>query len=402
MSTVSIVIPIYNSSPFLRMCIGSIVRQTHDDIDVVCVDDGSTDDSVLVLEEFAKKDSRIRIICNDNEHKGAAGARNRGLEAARGQYVIFLDSDDFFDSRMIETLVQKAEDTKAEIVVCTGQAYDNERERVVGKMPHPDLEYVPEGSYFNWKSCAEYICEIVDNYSWNKLYKRSFLTENKLDFTPIPVSEDQYISMIAPVLAKRIAVVKEAFINYRINTGNSLCDSKASFPTGAYEGTYRVLKQYKELGVWRHVKQSYLNVALRLMREYFDSMPEYSKALFLYNKYRDEIFPMLEATDLPEDYFHDNRVGDWYRMITNASFGEIMFEAARASGSIMTTASLRFRVPYERIKKNSRVVLVGKGLEGRYWYSQLLLSNHCEVVCWIDKMDEIPKGVVFDEVIEVG
>ena len=397
---VSIVIPVFNSEKYLRQCLDSVTNQTWKNLDIVCVNDGSQDDSLSILTEYAAIDNRVRVFTKENEGKGAASARNMGLANATGDYIQFLDSDDFFEPDMVEALVRKAMDTGAEVVICRGQVFDEEQQKVINILPHPDLQYAPDRAFFSWRDCPEYICEIADNYAWNKLFKRRLLIDNDLSFTPIPISDDQDISMIAPVVAERVAVIDRAFINYRTGTGTSQCDSQTRHPEAAYEGTYTVVKRFRELGVWEAVKQSYLNVAIRLMREYFDRMNEYKKIEFLYHKYRDEIFPMLEAENLPEGYFHDHRIWDWYRLIMTKELGEILFDAARADGGDMTTAPLRFQVPYKDIKKNSRIVLVGKGLVGRYWYSQLLLSKHCEVIYWTDSESNIPQNLSFDAVVK--
>lgn len=397
---VSLVIPVYNSERYLAQCLDSIMGQTWDNLDIVCVNDGSKDNSLGILERYAVLDKRIRVFSKENEGRGAASARNMGLREARGEYVQFLDSDDFFETNMVEMLTTKAMNTGAEVVICRGQSFDEELQKVVGILPHPDLQYAPSEEAFSWKDCPEYICEIADNYAWNKLFKRRLLLDNGLSFTPIPISDDQDISMLAPVLAKKVAVIDKTFINYRIGTGTSQCDSQTKHPEAAYEGTYTVVQRFRDLGVWAEVKQSYLNVAIRLMREYFDRMTEYEKLMFLYHKYRDEIFPMLDAEHLPDGYFHDQRIMDWYRMVTTMTLGEILFASARASGGTMTTAPLRFQVPYHKIRKNSKIVLVGKGLTGRYWYSQLLLSHYCEVVCWTDTLENIPENLVYDAVVE--
>lgn len=398
---VSLVIPVYNSARYLRQCLDSVTGQTYQNLEIVCINDGSVDDSLAILEEYAARDNRIRIFSKENEGKGAASARNLGLKNAAGEYIQFLDSDDFFESDMVESLVDKAVDTGSDVVICAGQAFDDEKQCVTGRLPHPDLYYAPDTEAFSWKDCPEYICEIADNYAWNKLFRRKLLIDHGLSFTPIPISDDQDISMIAPIVAKRVAVVDRALINYRVGTGTSQCDSQTRHPEAAYEGTYSVVNRFKELGIYEDVKQSYLNVAIRLMREYFDRMTELEKAEFLYNKYRSEIFPMLGASDLPQGYFHDPRVEDWYRLIITKSLGEILFESARAGGGTMTTAPLRFQVPYADIKRNSRIVLVGKNIAGRYWYSQLLLSRHCEVVYWTDTEDHIPQNLKFDAVVKV-
>lgn len=396
---VSIVIPVYNAAPYLHQCLDSVAGQTWKNLDIICVNDGSVDDSLSILNEYAAADSRIRVFTKENEGKGAASARNIGLENAVGDYIQFLDSDDFFEPDMIETLVSKAISSGAEVVICRGQTFDDELQRVIGALPHPDLQYAPDKSAFNWKEVPEYICEIADNYAWNKLFKRQLLIDNDLRFTPIPISDDQDISMIAPVVAEKVAVVDRAFINYRVGTGTSQCDSQTRHPEAAYEGCYTVVKKLKELGVWADVKQSYLNVAIRLMREYFDRMTEYDKVEFLYRKYNEEILPLLEAENLVEGFFHDKRIWDWYQLVRTTSLPEIVFKASRASGGDMTTAPLRFRVPYEDIQKNSRIVLVGKGLVGRYWYSQLLLSRYCDVIYWTDDEEHIPQNLAFDAVV---
>lgn len=396
---VSLVIPVYNSSPYLRKCLDSVIDQSYKDLEIICVNDGSTDDSLQILEEYAAKDTRIRIFTKQNEGKGAASARNLGLEQSRGTYVQFLDSDDFFVSNMVESLVEKAEKTGAEVVFCAGQVFDDERQCILGRMPHPDFCYAPKVDAFSWRDCPNYICEIADFYAWNKLFHRKLLMDYDLRFTPIPISDDQDISMIAPVLAGKVAVVDQALINYRVGTGTSQCDSRTKHPEAAYAGTYSVVARFRDMGIYEDVKQSYLNVAIRLMREYFDRMTELKKVRFLYDTYREKIFPMLGAENLPTGYFHDYRVEEWYQMIISKSLEEILFASARASGGLMTTAPLRFQVPYQDIERHSKIVLVGKGLIGRYWYSQLLLSEHCKVVFWTDSDDHIPQNLDYDAVV---
>lgn len=399
---VSLVIPVFNSAGYLRQCLDSVLSQTWKQIEVVCVNDGSTDSSLAILNEYAEKDVRVRVFSKENEGKGAASARNLGLEQAEGQFIQFVDSDDFFEPDMVESMVRKAIQTCADVVICTGQIYDHERGCTVGRLPHPDLHYAPEFEPFSWHDCSEYICEIADFYAWNKLFHRKLLTDHQLRFTPIPIADDQDISMLAPVLADRVAIVNRALINYRTGTGTSQCDSQTKHPEAAYAGTYSVVQRFRELGIYEEIKQSYLNVTIRLMREYFDRMTALEKLRHLYQTYREEIFPMLEAEDLPEGYFHDWRVESWYRMILSSTLEEILFAAVRAGGGTMTTAPLRFQVPYQNIRKNSRVVLVGKNLTGRFWYSQLLLSGYCEVVYWTDSEDNIPEDIRFDAILKTS
>ena len=164
--------------------------------------------------------------------------------------------------------------------------------------------------------------------------------------------------------------------------------------------TYSVVDRMRECGTYEAVKKSYLNNAIRVFREYFDRMAEYEVLKDLYNRYRDIEFPRLEAENLSGDFFYDPRLADWYEMIKNRTLEDILLEAARGHGDKMTTAVLRFQVPYTEIREGSKIVLVGKGRVGRYWYSQIVLSGYCDVAAWVDSKKDIPQGIEYDQVVE--
>ncbi|RGS75648.1 glycosyltransferase family 2 protein [Coprococcus sp. AF21-14LB] len=111
---VSIIIPVYNAERFLRETLDSLVEQTYKHFEVICVDDGSTDKSLEILREYNQKDSRFRFIEQNNQYAGVA--RNNGLKVACGKYIMFLDSDDLFEKKMLFTLVKIAERKKIDIL----------------------------------------------------------------------------------------------------------------------------------------------------------------------------------------------------------------------------------------------------------------------------------------------
>ena len=115
MPLVSVIIPVYNVEEYLRQCLDSVREQTLSDIEIICVNDSSTDGSLSILEEYAKKDPRIQVVTQPNG--GAGAARNKGLSMAAGKYLSFLDSDDFFEPDMLELAYKKAEEDKADFVV---------------------------------------------------------------------------------------------------------------------------------------------------------------------------------------------------------------------------------------------------------------------------------------------
>ena len=107
MKTVSVIIPVYNVEKYLPKCLESVTAQTYANLEIICVNDGSPDNSSAILEEYAKKDGRIIII--NQENTGLSGARNTGIRAASGEYIVFVDSDDWIDAETVETAVSKAE-----------------------------------------------------------------------------------------------------------------------------------------------------------------------------------------------------------------------------------------------------------------------------------------------------
>ncbi len=402
MKLVSIVVPVYNSERFIDQCIESLLTQTYRDIEIICVNDGSKDSSLAKLEALRDKDDRVTVYSKENEGRGAASARNMGLDHAVGEYIMFLDSDDFFEPDMIELLVESAEKKQSELVICTAELFDDVKKKSGGLCKRPELALAPDKDCFSYKDCPEHIFQIGDLLAWNKLFKKDLIDKEGLRFEPIPISDDQYVPTLALVTAQRISVVKRAFIHYRQNSGESQCDNQPRHPEAAYAAFISIVRRMNEMGIYETVKRSYLNMTIRQMREYFDRMTEYDKAEFLYKKYREEIFPFMGATDLERDYFYDPRIGDWYELIMNNSLAEVFFKATRASGDKMSTALLRFQFPYDRVKRGSRIVLVGKGLAGRYWYSQIILSQHCEVAAWVSSEKEIPEGIDFDDVSTAG
>lgn len=402
MSMISVVVPVYNASRFLNQCIDSILGQTFSDFELLCVDDGSKDNSLAILREYARKDERVKIFQKENDGGGAANARNLGLSHATGKYILFLDSDDFFAPNMFERMVKQAEIGNADVILCRADCYD-ERYKTVKLSYHSiNFKYLPKKDFFSFRDCPEHIFQIANNVVWNKLFLRELVVKNGLKFEPIPISDDQYLPCLALVIAERIGAIDEPLVQYRINIGTSQVDGYHKHPTSGYAASYSIVKKMRELDVYETVKQSYLNMEISLMREYFDRMTELDTLKFLYEEYRREVFPMLGAQGLPIGYFYDERLGDWYQMINNETLENILFRSAKSYGNKWLTGILRFPVPYSKIKPGSRIVLVGKNIVGRYWYAQLLLSEYCEVVAWLSSEDQISSDMVYDNVILAG
>ena len=382
---VSVIVAVYNTERFLKQCMDSIVNQTLRDIEIICVNDGSTDDSLMILNKYAESDDRVQVYTKENEGLGGASARNYGLERAQGEYISILDSDDFFELDMLEKAVKRAESTNADIVVFGGYEYDERNGNtytvasILGEKEIPDIEV------FSYHDCADDIYQLTQGMAWNKLFRKSFLKKHGLRFQKVKYTDDAYFTFAHMALANRITVLKEYLCYYRINSGNSQTDGLNHYPDSAYIPYIELKKSLIEWGIYPDVKRSFVNCATSFLRYFYDKITSYESFSYLHNKYRDEIFKELDIADTKKEYFYDKRVWLWSRQVMANSSGEILLQAARSYGSDVTTGILRFQFPYERIERESKIVLIGAGIMGRHYYSQLMLSGYCDVVCWAEQ-----------------
>ena len=152
---VSIIIPVYNVEKYLEQCLDSIINQNLKNIEIICINDGSTDNSLKILKKYAKKDNRIIILSQTN--LGAGAARNRGLAVAKGEYLSFLDADDFFYENMLSEAVHKLETSQSDIAVFEVDLYDNKIQKIIPDTWVVKKDKIPSQNPFCYKDCLDYI-----------------------------------------------------------------------------------------------------------------------------------------------------------------------------------------------------------------------------------------------------
>lgn len=390
---VSVVVAVYNAEKFLRQCMDSIVGQSLREIEIICVNDGSTDNSLSILEEYAAADTRVKVFTKENEGLGGASARNYGLERAAGEYVSILDSDDYFDLRMLEKAVKKADETDADITVFGGYEHDDRNGNTYTVASILDEKRIPDKEVFSYRDCPKDIYQLSQGMAWNKLYRRSFLKKHGLRFQRVKYTDDAYFTFAHMVLAEKITVLKEYLCYYRINSGVSQTDGLANYPDSSYVPYVALKDSLVEWGVYEEVKQSLVNCAACFMRYFYDKINRYEPFVYLHSKFRDEIFERLDIKSAEKSCFYDERVWLWKEQVIKYSPGEMLFEAARAYGGDTTSGILRFQFPYDKIPRESRIALLGAGIMGRHYYSQLMLSGYCDVVVWAEQ--ENPFGLSY-------
>jgi len=268
---VSVVIPVFNIEAHLEQCLDSVVGQTLKDIEIICVDDGSTDSSPQILERYAQRDSRVRIITQANAGPGAA--RNTGLAKATGTYLIFLDSDDWFEPDFLERMVKRAEETDADVTICRAVEFDTQTGQELSSEWMLKSQYLP-GETFSPHEIADHIFQFAYGMPWDKFYRASYIKTEQLTFPPLQNSEDLAFVFPSILSAERITVVNCVFVHHRVNRTASVSNSRAAQPEAPYQA-FQIVKSYlEEHGLMDTYERSFLNWAMEFLVWHICNIPE--------------------------------------------------------------------------------------------------------------------------------
>ncbi|MDR3056620.1 MAG: glycosyltransferase [Prevotella sp.] len=199
---VSIVIPIYNAELYLNKCLDSVINQTYQNTQIICINDGSTDNSLSIIKKYEMNDKRIAVI--DQMNAGVDVSRNSAFQHIKGKYILFVDADDWIELNACERLVEKAENSGAEIVMF----YASSKEAWIDSC-QKEIKYNEEKIVIDKQSALELFAV------WNKLWLSSFIFDNRIYFAD-GIGADAVVSWKGIVLAKKIAIVPEKLYNYRI------------------------------------------------------------------------------------------------------------------------------------------------------------------------------------------
>ena len=200
---ISIIVPVYNVKEFLVECIESLIAQTYENLEIIIVDDGSTDGSSELCDKLKYKDKRIVVIHQKNG--GLSAARNSGLKIAEGEYVAFVDSDDSANPSFIKVLFRAAKTHNSDIVVC---GYDDnfpKEKTLTGKEATINLLLAQEN---------------IDILAWNKLYKKALFTDNHIKYPTGKIHEDNLTTYKLYSKSNKVSFISESLYNYRKRKGS--------------------------------------------------------------------------------------------------------------------------------------------------------------------------------------
>lgn len=238
---ISIVIPVYNVEKYLEKCLDSVVNQTYKNLEIICVDDCSTDSSKFILERYAKMDSRIVIKQND-KNLGLGLTRNEGIKIANGTFIHCLDSDDWMEPDAYEVM-SKYIDSDTDILCFSYTVYDDvTQETILVNCAEPDAFYKKTNIY---KSPNSFKCWSPS--AWMKLCRKSFIIENNLYYNDYRCLEDIEYAMKAVLKASSVTFIKESLLYYRNHRKNSLLSKKNYYIDNIVNDTIWANKVLREL-----------------------------------------------------------------------------------------------------------------------------------------------------------
>jgi glycosyltransferase involved in cell wall biosynthesis len=310
MVKVSVIIPVYNVEEYLKEALNSVINQSLKNIEIITIDDESTDNSLEILKEYAEKDKRFIILKQKN--KGAGAARNTGLEHAHGEYLSFLDADDIFELKMLEKAYNKAKKLSLDLVTFGANDFKEEDLSNSKRISHDIIKrYLPKKEVFNYNDFPEYIFNTFLICAWNKLYKKDFIVRNKIKFQEIHRTEDLLFTSKALIKAKRIAVLDIPLVNYRRHV-KSCQSTNDLYPKDFYHALLELKNFLINEKLFNSLKQSFTNFVISTCSYNLNSLTTQESYKELYKFLHETGLKELSINEVPENHFYNK--GEYWKI----------------------------------------------------------------------------------------
>ncbi|MBR1908830.1 glycosyltransferase family 2 protein [bacterium] len=302
MPKVSIIIPCYNCGQYLDELITSLKNQTLTDIEIIFVDDGSSDNSQEIIQKYAVEDNRIKYIYQENQ--GGGIARNTGIANAQSPYVICIDADDMYEKDMAEMLYNRAIETDADITICKYKTWNMTTNRISG---NKGINLKPEmiNQVFSSDSVKN-ILQISNPGPCNKLYKIDFIKQNNLKYSGTRIINDLKFGMLALCLAKKIAIVDKDLSTYRYQGNCSSSKNREKKLACSLQVFKEIYNEFAERNLYDKFETTYISKIIESIK-YEISFPVPETVLDNIQQFFEETpFDKLKKQDL-ENLFDTKR-----------------------------------------------------------------------------------------------
>lgn len=339
---VSVIIPVYNASAHLRECMDSVLLPTSLNLEVICVDDGSTDDSLAILQEYAAQDSRVRVITQPNG--GAGSARNTGMKYATGEYLSFLDADDIFERDMLRKAYQSAVVDDADIVAFRSDLYDAEKDQYQPARYTIKENLLPPEQPFAGLDVPYNLFGVFMGWAWDKLFRRSFIEQLGITFQEQRTTNDMLFVFAALVKAERIVTRNDVLAHHRMVSGSLSVTREKSWHC-FYDALCALRAQLRAWGLYERLEQDFVNYAVHFTLWNITSLrgPSFHK---LHDKLADEWAAELGITAHDESYFYSQSEYQTMQVLLHSTSEEFLFwllDESRAEAGQLRTENNRRR-----------------------------------------------------------
>ena len=342
---VSVIIPVYNVEAYIEKCLDSFAAQTLTDIEIICVDDGSSDRTCDVIEEYARRDPRITLLRQPNS--GAGIARNNGLKHAKGKYVYFFDGDDYCLPTLLEKTVARAEAAGADIVVLDYYRVDEQTHEETFCEGLKAKQYPSPKATFCYRDVPDTILSIVNPAPWNKVYNREFVMETKLEFLGLSSTNDITFCALSVAMARRVAYVREPLMYYRINRKNSITSHKESKLNNVLLAVDAVVKKVQILPYAQEIRFSVMYFVIGNLLAALDNYagkPFGANYRSFYGKIR-KVFASDIFDGIDRSRFQDKKRLDRYMAIRDTSYGMFVMKTMLSGPKAKIKAAIKMIAP---------------------------------------------------------
>ena len=355
---VSVIIPVYNVEKYLAACLDSVVNQTLEDVEIICVNDGSTDSSASILERYSCEYNNITVIKQENQ--GLSCARNAGILHARGEYIYFLDSDDRITANAMEEMYSLAHKDELDVLYIDGSViYENEK--LKERFPQYETSYRRKSSYDAITSGPELFSQMVENGEYYvqaslQFIRREYLEKINLQFYPGILHEDNLFNFFCILQAEKVRHVNTVYF-HRLIREDSIMTSEKKYANfhGIYITYTEILKFMDDSRA--KFERKYLKSVYRVI----DSIMWTMRNMYLYSLSDEEKGKISEF--LPTAQYRVERLLEKSHAYTNTLYP----------------------CPFYLLPPKSRIVLYGAGNIGKRYYQQFKESKYAEIVKWVDK-----------------
>lgn len=388
MPKVSIIIPVFNCSNHMERLMRSIFNQTISDIEIIIIDDGSTDKTPEVIKELCAVDERIIAI--SQTHSGPGAARNKGIEIATGEYILFVDSDDEIEHRCLEIFTKLLDESGADLATCGVRNISDTKGKVSSMKVASRIDLISNGKMeFSPLDEKEYIIQISGAILINKFFRRVFLEKHNLRFAETYTNESLSIVILSLMWANRIIITGKELVIFHSEVEGALSSELDERFDGFIETIDSLNNEIIGMEELKIYYDSFLRYLAELTNSVFGRITDYKNFSSLYDYVKKNICNRMSHFDMG-DYI---RKPEYYSMsfIKDSSDSLEFALRLRTLKKLSIPLEVEHKVylfPYDQILRGSNIVIYGAGEAGRDIYLQNLYTGWCDIIAWVDNIPE--------------